>query len=188
VGRPARIDRERVLRTGLALADEQGLASVTMHAVAARLGVTPMALYRHVGTKAELLDGLVERLLTEFPLPAPELDWEAKLTAMAQGIRRVARRHPAVFPLLLERPAATPAALVVRGEIYDALAEAGVDPAEVARTERLISTAILGFAVSEVGGRFARHSRRLLDGDFTRLLEMLRACILGAPATGSATP
>lgn len=38
-----------------------------MAAVAERLGVTPMALYRHVANKADLLDGLVERLLTEFP-------------------------------------------------------------------------------------------------------------------------
>lgn len=167
-----------MLRSGLALADEFGLASVTMQSVATRLAVTPMALYRHVGGKAELLDGLVERLLTELPMPMPELAWDERLTAMAQGIRGVARRHPAVFPLLLERPAATPEALRVRGGIYTALEEAGVDPDEVPRTERLISTAILGFAVSEVGGRFARHSRRLLDGDFERLLELLRACIV----------
>jgi AcrR family transcriptional regulator len=188
VGRPARIDRDAVLRSGLALADELGLASVTMQAVAGRLGVTPMALYRHVGSKAELLDGLVERLLTEFPMPSPGLPWDERLTAVAQGIRRVARRHPAVFPLLLERPAATPVALRVRGGVYDALADAGVEPDEIARTERLVSTAILGFAVSEVAGRFSRHSRRLLDGDFTRLLELLRACIVGPSAPSPATP
>ena len=182
MGRPARIDRDAVLRSGLALADELGLASVTMQAVASRLGVTPMALYRHVGNKAELLDGLVERLLTEFPMPAPGLPWDERLTAVAQGIRRVARRHPAVFPLLLERPAVTPVALQVRGGVYDALADAGVDPDQIARTERLVSTAILGFAASEVAGRFSRHSRKLLNGDFTRLLELLRSCIVDIAA------
>jgi len=185
MGRPARIDREAVLGAGLALADELGLASVTMQAVAARLGVTPMALYRHVGTKAELLDGLVERLLTEFPLPAPELAWDERLTAMAQGIRSVARRHPAVFPLLLERPAATPDALRVRGGIYEALLQAGVGSDDVARTERLVSTAILGFAVSEVAGRFAHHARGLLDADFVRLLELLRLLIVSDVEAGA---
>src|SRR5580658_8888177 len=103
VGRPALIDRTSVLLCALALADESGLGAVTMQAVATRLGVTPMALYRHVGTKAELLDGLVERLLGELaPLPA-ELSWDDRLAAAAHGIRAVARRHPAVFPLLLER-------------------------------------------------------------------------------------
>jgi|SRR5580658_1275429 AcrR family transcriptional regulator len=180
MGRPARIDREAVLREGLALADERGLAAVTMQAVAARLGVTPMALYRHVGNKAELLDGLVERLLTELPMPAAELGWEDRLRSMAQGIRRVARRHPTVFPLLLERPAATPEALVVRGGVYNALAEAGVDSDAVSRLERLISSAILGFAVSEVAGRFARHSRRLLDADFASLLDLVGGWIVAA--------
>jgi AcrR family transcriptional regulator len=162
-----------------------------MQAVATRLGVTPMALYRHVGTKAELLDGLVERLLGELaPLPA-ELSWDDRLAAAAHGIRAVARRHPAVFPLLLERPAATPDALGVRNDVYRALAEAGVGQDELARTERLISTAILGFAVSEVAGRFAKHSRRLLDADFDRLLQLLRGFIAdeakaSAPAGGSA--
>ena len=69
VGRPARIDRDAVLATGLVIADELGLEALTMGAVAERLGVTPMALYRHVVNKADLLDGIVELLLTEFPAP-----------------------------------------------------------------------------------------------------------------------
>ena len=54
-----RIDRARVLAEALAMADEQGLDAVTMAGVAERLGVTPMALYRHVANKADLLDGVV---------------------------------------------------------------------------------------------------------------------------------
>ncbi len=50
-----------------------------MAAVAERLGVTPMALYRHVANKADLLDGLVERLLTEFPPRRAELAWPERV-------------------------------------------------------------------------------------------------------------
>ena len=71
MGRPARIDRGQVLAEALALADEEGLEALTMTALAERLGVTPMALYRHVANKADLLDGVVEVLLTEFPLRPP---------------------------------------------------------------------------------------------------------------------
>ena len=42
------------------MADEKGIEALTMAAVAERLGVTPMALYRHVAYKTDLLDGLVE--------------------------------------------------------------------------------------------------------------------------------
>jgi AcrR family transcriptional regulator len=173
MGRRPRFDRHAVLRAGLDLADEHGLDAVTMQAVAERVGVTPMALYRQVADKADLLDGLVELLLTEFPAPSSDLRWDERLSAMATGMRRTAHRHPAVFPLLLQRPAATPGSRRVREAIYASLAQAGVPHDRIASIERLISTAILGFLASEAGGRLAHHPRRVLNDDFTRLQELL---------------
>jgi AcrR family transcriptional regulator len=173
VARPARIDRTQVLAEALAFADEQGLESLTMAGVAARLGVTPMALYRHVANKADLLDGLVELLLTEFAPPSPGLSWPERLSVLAGNIRASARRHPSVFPLLLQRPATTPEARQTRDAVYGALGEAGIPEDRVAQIERLVSTAVLGFAVSEAAGRFRDHSRRQLDADFEALQDML---------------
>ena len=184
VGRPARIDRDAVLATGLVIADELGLEALTMGAVAERLGVTPMALYRHVVNKADLLDGIVELLLTEFPAPTLEDPWTERLSRLAEAIRATAQRHPGVFALLLQRPATTRAARGARDSVYLALREAGVNEERVAHTERLISTAILGFAVSEVAGRFKNHSRRQLDADFERLQGMLAQFIDSEVAEG----
>jgi len=177
VGRPRRIDRGQVLAEALAVADEHGLDAVTMAGVAERLGVTPMALYRHVANKADLLDGVVELLLTEFPLPPSELPWPERLSALAANIRTTARRHPSVFPLLLQLPATTVEARRTREAVYGALSEAGVPEDRSGQVERLVSTAILGFAVSEVAGRFRRHSRRQLDEDFDVLRTLLAAFI-----------
>jgi AcrR family transcriptional regulator len=156
----------------LAIADDRGLDALTMGAVATRLKVTPMALYRHVANKADLLDGIVELLLTEFP-PPPAGPCADRLAGLADAIRASAQRHPSVFPLLLQRPATTPRARRARESVYSALKEAGVDEARIAQSERLISTAILGFAASEAAGRFRNHSRRQLDADFALLLELL---------------
>jgi AcrR family transcriptional regulator len=172
LGRAPQISREAVLAAALRLADEQGLDAVTMHAVARHLQVTPMALYRHVDDKNALLDGLVELLLTEYP--RAEGKWDERLIALADGIRDTARRHPAVFPLLLTRPAVTPSARVVRDAVQAALREGGLPEAEVARAERLISTAVLGFAASEASGRFRQHDQSVLDADFAELLRWLR--------------
>ena len=174
MGRVAQISREAVLAAALRLADEHGLAAVTMHAVAARLHVTPMALYRHVADKEALLDGLVELLLTEYSPPPAEGQWDERLVALADGIRATARRHPAVFPLLLTRPAVTPAARTVRDAVQAALREGGLPDGEVARAERLISTAVLGFAASEAAGRFRHHDQSVIDGDFAELVRWLR--------------
>lgn len=129
-----------------------------MRAVATRIGVTPMALYSHVRDKQELLDAMLGRLLAELPLPRPRTSWRTQLRELAHGIRALAKRHPAVFPLILARPAVTPDALRVVDAIYGALRRAGIPDREVPRVERLISTAILGFAASEVGGRFGTGS------------------------------
>jgi AcrR family transcriptional regulator len=174
MARPAQIDRAAVLEASLAIADEHSLAAVTMAAVAKRLGVTAMALYRHVTNKADLLDGLVESLLTEFALPDPSLPWDQRLAAIGAAVRATARRHPAVFALLLARSASTPGARRVRDEIYSDLREAGVPEAEIPRTERLLSTIVLGFAASEAGGRFAAHSAAEVDADYAALEAVVR--------------
>jgi AcrR family transcriptional regulator len=175
VARPRRIDRDGVLRAALDIADERGLDAVTMAAVAQRLGVTPMALYRHVASKGDLLDGVVELLLDEVPDPPADLPWDEQLGRIGLALRDVARRHPAVFPLLLRLPARTPRARRTRERLHDLLRQAGVAEDEVERAERIVSTVALGFAVSEVAGRFERHSRRTLDEDYLALGRFVRA-------------
>ena len=148
-----------------------------MHAVAGRLGVTPMALSRHVAGKDGLLDGLVELLLSELPRVPDDLAWPERLARLAHGLRASATRHPAVFPLLLQRPARTTAAVPVRDAVVAALKDAGLAAADAERAERLMSTAILGFAASEAAGRFAHHEQAVLDADFACLLDTLRTAI-----------
>src|SRR5216117_2399273 len=67
------------------------------------------------------------------------------------------------------RPAVTPTARVVRDAVQAALREGGLPEAEVARAERLISTAVLGFAASEASGRFRQHDQSVIDADFAEL-------------------
>src|SRR4029453_14519169 len=173
MGRPPQISRPAIVTASLAIADERGLAGLTMQAVAERLGVTPMALYRHVDDKADLLDSVVEALLTELPLPRAELPWGQRLRGLGQAARMLARRHPAIFPLLLQRPANTPESRRVRDSVVPMLEEAGAGPQAPRRAERLVSTVILGFAASEAGGRFRGHSRKVIDDDFGCLEQVI---------------
>ena len=146
--------REQIIGAALEIADERGLEAVTMRAVAARLGVTAMALYPHVRSKGDLLDGLVGRLLAEMSRPDRAKPWPDRLRELARSAREAAHRHPAVVPLLFARPAVTPEAILTVDAIYQALLDAGVPDGDVARIERLLSTFVLGYAISETGGRF----------------------------------
>jgi AcrR family transcriptional regulator len=154
------VDYRKILLAALAIADERGLAAVSMRAVGERVGVSAMALYPHVSSKDALLDGIVDVLLAELLPPLDDLpaeaDWWTRMAAVAHEVRRLAVRHPSAFSLLLARPSVTPDAVRATDVLYHALLDAGVPDAEVDRIERLVSTFVLGFAASEVNGRFSK--------------------------------
>ncbi len=150
--------KQEILDAALAIADEGGLPAVTMRAVAERVGVTAMALYGHVGDKDGLLDAMLGRLLAELPLPDPGEPWPQRMTTLATAVRDMARRHPGATALVFSRPSVTADAVRVVDAIYTALLDAGVPPAEVPRVERLVSTLVIGYAVSEANGRFSAGS------------------------------
>ncbi|GIG66972.1 TetR/AcrR family transcriptional regulator [Phytomonospora endophytica] len=93
LGRPAALDVDRVVHAAVALADRDGLDGVTLPKVAKTLGVTGMSLYRHVGSKDELLT-----LMADVGLGAPPdtaaADWRAGLRDWARAQRAVFERRP----------------------------------------------------------------------------------------------
>ncbi|MDO8122239.1 TetR/AcrR family transcriptional regulator [Isoptericola sp. b490] len=171
--------KNQILSTALEIADEFGLDAVTMRAVANRVGITPMALYRHVEDKEALLDGMLELAMSEVPAPPADLGWEARLTELAGGVRDMARRHPAAIGLAFSRPGYTPGVRRLVGAIHEAFAEAGVPERHRARLERMVSTFVVGFAVSEVSGRFPHDQAEGLAREFARdlrdLMDVVRA-------------
>jgi AcrR family transcriptional regulator len=150
--------QRKIYATALELADEGGLAAVSMRKVAQRLGMSHMSLYPHITSKQALLDGMLDLLLGEhYSLLGQQqarAGWWPRLVAIGQGVRALARRHPNAFPLLLARPSVTPDALRATDALFQVLLDAGVPGAQVPRLERLVATFMLGFAASEVSGRF----------------------------------
>ncbi len=171
----APLRRERLLEAALLLAEREGLERLSMRLLARELGVSPMALYRHVANKDDLLDGLVERLLSELELPDESLPWEERLRSLAHGVRGLARRRPQVFGLLLQRRAVGAEATRGRRATLGALSAAGLDADAAARVERLMSTVVFGFAFSEVSGRFAGVE---VDTEFDAALDLLAGLVL----------
>ncbi|HTU78259.1 MAG TPA: TetR/AcrR family transcriptional regulator [Solirubrobacteraceae bacterium] len=167
---PLPLKRERVLEAALAVAERDGLERLSMRLLARELGVSPMALYRHVSGKDDLLDGLLELLLGELELPAESLPWDERLRGLAGELRGLARRRPRVFGLLLARRAASEEATRAREAALRALRDAGLEREAAERMERLLSTVVIGFALSEATGRFDGLD---VDEEFEDALELL---------------
>jgi AcrR family transcriptional regulator len=87
------LNRERALRAAVALADGEGIDALSMRNLASRLGVVPMALYRHVASKEDLLDGMVETVFGELEIPTG-VDWRATMRQRATSMREALQRHP----------------------------------------------------------------------------------------------
>lgn len=112
-GERAGLTAELVARTALELADDGGLAALTVRGVARRLGVEPMSLYNHFANKDALLDTVWTQVLRHGVLPDdhPADTWQAYARDTAHRYRAALLEHPNVLPLMAERSARTAEAL-----------------------------------------------------------------------------
>ncbi len=109
-GRPAHgegVTRDAILASALALLDEGGGQGLTMRALAARLGVTPMSLYHHVGDHAGLLSALSDRVFAEvLDGLGGEADARAQIEALLTRYHHAVGRHPQLTLAVFATPAA----------------------------------------------------------------------------------
>jgi AcrR family transcriptional regulator len=94
VSRRVRLTKQRVLRAAVELADQIGIESVSMRRLAEELGVVPMALYKHVANKEDVLDGMVDVVVAEIDPPLRDTDWKSEVRQRILSARRVLLRHP----------------------------------------------------------------------------------------------
>jgi len=93
-GQRTPLSRERVLREAVALADAEGIESLTMRGLASQLQVEAMSLYNHVDTKDDLLDGMIECIADEIEEPDAAADWKTAVRQRAISAHDVLERHP----------------------------------------------------------------------------------------------
>jgi AcrR family transcriptional regulator len=140
----------RIVATGLAVADGEGLEAVSMRRLAAELGVAPMSLYRHLAGREELEHLLVRAVFRAHPLPEPgPAGWRAKLELVSRVQWRAYRRHPWLPELVsLTRPLLLPEAMAHTEWTLEALAGLGLSDTERAREVIALASLVRGLAAS----------------------------------------
>src|SRR3990172_9394989 len=119
------LSRERVLRAAIGLDDEGGIESLSMRKLGQRLGVEAMSLYYHAANKDDILDGIVDIVVSEIDVPSGGGDWKAAMRASAISAHEVLLRHPWAASLILSGPTVRPARLRYMDSILGCLREAG---------------------------------------------------------------
>jgi AcrR family transcriptional regulator len=143
------LSRERVLLAAVALADEHGIASLSMRRLGDVLGVEAMSLYNHVANKDELLDGMVDLVFGEIDLPVGGADWKTAMRERAQSARQALGRHPWVIVLMSTRTSPGPATLRHHDAVIGTLRAAGFSVALTAHAFSALDSYIYGFALQE---------------------------------------
>jgi|EndMetStandDraft_8_1072994.scaffolds.fasta_scaffold117646_1 AcrR family transcriptional regulator len=151
-----RIDRHEVVLAACALLDEGGQDGFSMARVGRRLGVTAMALYRHVKDRDDLESAIVDHVLAD--LMTDEVvaddgdsidDWEAAVATWMYRVRSHWLRHPWIGRLIGGDHALSPSWLGALGRLARALEDAGLPPEAVAREVVQISRVVVGVTVLE---------------------------------------
>ncbi|WP_426247448.1 TetR/AcrR family transcriptional regulator C-terminal domain-containing protein [Nocardioides sp. LHG3406-4] len=147
--RPARreaLTRDVVIDAALALADESGVAALSMRKVGQAVGVEAMSLYHHVANKNDLLDGLVDRIFAEFGTASADTDWRTAMRDRAHAARRVLAKHPWAVGLVDSRPNAGPATLAHHDSVIGALRAGGFSIVDTGHAFALLDSFIYGFS------------------------------------------
>jgi AcrR family transcriptional regulator len=98
------LSRERILRAAITIADQVGIEALSMRKIGQELGVEAMSLYYHVANKDDLLDGMLDLLVSKIEFPVRDGDWKMALREQALSARAVMRRHPWAPRLIASRP------------------------------------------------------------------------------------
>ncbi|MEV4655919.1 TetR/AcrR family transcriptional regulator C-terminal domain-containing protein [Micromonospora sp. NPDC049301] len=144
--RRAPLSRDRVLHAAVALADEAGIESLSMRNLAQDLGVVPMALYKHVANKDELLNGMIDVVVGEIDPPEPDAGWKQVVRRRILSARQVLLRHPWA-PLAIEsRNMATPAILAYLDSMIGTFRAGGFSVDLAHHVMHAMGSRILGFS------------------------------------------
>jgi AcrR family transcriptional regulator len=164
------LNRERVLRAAIALADEGGIEALSMRKIARELGVEAMSLYNHVANKDEILRGISDLVTGEIELPPDGTDWKACIRRHAISTRDTFVRHPWASGLRMSPRSGGPARLERSDWLLRTLREAGLSAELTYHAFHILESYILGFTFQQLS---FPHSGEELAGMAERFLEKL---------------
>ena len=177
------LSRERVLHAAIALADEAGIESLTMRRLGEELGVGPMALYRHVANKDDLIDAMVDVVFSEIGVPSTrDGEWRTAMRDRAIAVREALIRHRWAIGIMESRANPGPANLQHHDAVIGCLRAGGFDIAMAAHAYSVLDSYIYGFAATqknlpftaEDAGEMAESMLRpFAAGAYPHLTEML---------------
>lgn len=143
------LTRERVLDAAVVIADQQGFDGLSMRKIGKELGVEAMSLYNHVANKEDILNGMVETVMSEIDLPPGEVDWKSAMRRRAASVHRMLSLHPWASGLIDSLVSEGPVKLGHHEWVLRNLREAGFSLKMAAHAFSVMDSYIYGFSSQE---------------------------------------
>jgi AcrR family transcriptional regulator len=148
----APLSKDRVLRTAVSIADQEGIDALTMRRLAQELGVEAMSLYYYVTNKDDILKGIMDLVATEIEVPSGGADWKAAIRRSAISFHDVLRRHRWASSLMISGPPGVgPAQLRYSDSLLKRLREAGFSPELTHHAYHALDSHIVGSTLWAAG-------------------------------------
>ena len=144
------LSKERIFQAAIDVADREGLQALTMRRLGAELGVEAMAVYKHVSSKDDILDGMVELVVSLIDTPAERAAWRDAMRSRAMSAREVLRRHSWAIGLLDSRRSMGPNQLRYVDAVLGSLRSAGFSVDDAAHAFSLLDSYVYGHVVQEM--------------------------------------
>ncbi|MDQ6878896.1 MAG: TetR/AcrR family transcriptional regulator C-terminal domain-containing protein [Candidatus Dormibacteraeota bacterium] len=143
--RRAQLSKDRVLRTAITLADKGGIESLSMRRLAEELRVVPMALYKHVANKEELLDAMIDAVVGEIDPPVAGAEWKSAIRERIISARRALLRHRWASRVIESRTNPTPVLLEYMDSMIGLFRTGGFSVNLTHHVMHTIGSRLLGF-------------------------------------------
>jgi AcrR family transcriptional regulator len=144
------LSKERIFQAAIDVTDREGLQALTMRRLGAELGVEAMAVYKHVSSKDDILDGMVELVVSLIEAPGHGMDWRDAMRRRAISAREVLRRHSWAIGLLDSRRSMGPNQLRYVDAVLGSLRSAGFSVDDAAHAFSLLDSYVYGHVVQEM--------------------------------------
>ncbi len=165
-----------MLGAALAIADADGLERLTVRTLAARLGVTPMAIYWHFDNKAAMVAELVDFVVHQYDVfPGESGTLRARLQKTFRTMYQGLDEHPGILGLLPQPENRGRASLAVMQALLDQLKEAGQTRAESQASYHLLMSFTMGAVAMSHAVGAARGGRRLFEANLERVIDTVLA-------------
>lgn len=162
----APLSRERIIDAAVAFADENGVDELSMRKLGAELGVEAMSLYNHVENKDDILDGMIDQVFAEVPLPDTEADWKVSIRDTALKAMDQFAAHSWLVNVLMHRGSFGNSSLLFMDRTLGLLRNAGFSDEDTHHAWQMLASHTMGYA-------FQQSSAGLKDTDWDGMVDQL---------------